>query len=252
MRKILTTAALLTMSITMTAANETIVLRIKGMRCEECAHKVTTVLRQLEGVEGVSFDLEKRTAIVEFDASKTCTDSINGRLAATGRYKSSPYSPADVIKRGMGLQMSDMHCQKCADRIVSRLSSVEGVDSLAPHLDKHYVFVRYDANKTCKAVIRQALSELGFTPVNYYTSKTISFAYFNISKEAATDNTIEEVLALDGVDDANVNPKNGALAITYVNTETNEEKLLEEIKAAGIDATVPAPHECTEAMEKAE
>ena len=58
MIKLLTTAALLTMSITMTAANETIVLRIKGMRCEECAHKVTTVLRQLEGIEGVSFDLE--------------------------------------------------------------------------------------------------------------------------------------------------------------------------------------------------
>ena len=112
MIKLLTTAALLTMSITMTAANETIVLRIKGMRCEECAHKVTTVLRQLEGIEGVNFDLEKRTATVEFDASKTCTDSIKGRLAATGRYKSSPYIPADVINRGMGLQMSDMHCQK--------------------------------------------------------------------------------------------------------------------------------------------
>jgi copper ion binding protein len=252
MIKLLTTAALLTMSITMTAANETIVLRIKGMRCEECAHKVTTVLRQLEGIEGVSFDLEKRTATVEFDASKTCTDSIKGRLAATGRYKSSPYSPADVINRGMGLQMSDMHCQKCADRIVSRLSTIDGVDSLAPHLDKHYVFVRYDANKTCKAEIRQALNELGFTPVNYYTSKNISFAYFNISEEAATEATIEEVMALDGVDDANVNPKIGALAITYVNTETTEQKLLEAVKAAGIEATVPAPHERKEGMEKAE
>jgi copper chaperone CopZ len=119
-------------------------------------------------------------------------------------------------------------------------------------LDKHYVFVRYDANKTCKAEIRQALNELGFTPVNYYTSKNISFAYFNISEEAATEATIEEVMALDGVDDANVNPKIGALAITYVNTETTEQKLLEAVKAAGIEATVPAPHECKEGMEKAE
>ena len=236
----------MTMSITMTAANETIVLRIKGMRCEECAHKVTTVLRQLEGIEGVSFDLEKRTATVEFDASKTCTDSIKGRLAATGRYKSSPYSPADVINRGMGLQMSDMHCQKCADRIVSRLSTIDGVDSLAPHLDKHYVFVRYDANKTCKAEIRQALNELGFTPVNYYTSKNISFAYFNIPKEACTEDTIEEVLAMDGVDDVNVNPRQGSLAITYVNNETSVEKLQEQIKAAGIEATLPPAHECEE------
>jgi hypothetical protein len=32
------------MTLTLTAANETIVLRIKGMRCEECAHKVVSSL----------------------------------------------------------------------------------------------------------------------------------------------------------------------------------------------------------------
>ena len=76
---------------------------------------------------------------------------------------------------------------------------------------------------------------MGFTPVNYYTSKEISFAYFKIPAEAATDETIEKVLSLDGVDDVNVNAKKGSLAITYVNTETNLEKLLAEIKAEGIE-----------------
>ena len=142
--------------------------------------------------------------------------------------------------------MGDMHCQNCADRIAKRLEAIEGIDSMSPHLDKQYMFIRYDANKTCQKVIRDALGELGFTPVNYYTSKDISFAYFNVPKEACTDATIEEVLVLDGVDDVNVNPKRGSLAITYINNQTTAEKLLEAIQAAGIKATLPPAHECKE------
>lgn len=248
MKKLFLLMAAIGFAIATSAANEneTTVLRIKGMRCEDCAHKVTTVLNKLPGVEGMSFDLEKRTVTVEYDPALTSTDSIKARLAATGRYKSSPYDASEVIRRGLGLKMSDMHCQKCADRITQRLTGMEGIDSLSPHLDKQYLFVRYDANRTCKDNIRKALGELGFTPVNYYTSNDIGFAYYQIPKEQCTEATVEEVLILDGVDDANVNPRQGSLAITYVNTETSAEKLLEAVQAAGIKATVPPTHECKE------
>ena len=246
MKKILMLTAAILTAVTMAAANETVVLRIKGMRCEECAHKVNGVLRKLDGIEGTNFNLERRTVTVEYDAARVSTDTIKARLDATGRYKTSPYSADDVIRRGMGLQMSDMHCQNCADRITKRLETMVGIDSLAPHVTGHYFFIRYDANKTCKADIRQALAELGFTPVNYYTSKDISFAYFNIPREACTETTVEEVLAMDGVDDANVNAKRGSLAITYINTETTAGQLLKAVKEAGIEATVPPAHECKE------
>jgi copper ion binding protein len=249
-KRLFTLTAALFLALSMTATDETIVLRIKAMRCEDCAHKVTTALKQLKGINGLDFDLEKRTVAIQFDPAQTCTDSIKSRLEKTGRYKSSPYSPTEVIRRGMGLKLSDMHCQNCADRINARLKTIEGIDSIAPNVDKQYVFVRYDANKTCKAVIRLALEELGFTPVNYYTSRNISFAYFNIPKEACKESTIEEALTFDGVDDANVNQKRGSLAITYVNEETTEAKLLEQLKAAGIDATVPPAHECKEEKAK--
>lgn len=162
----------LLMAIAMQAANvtDTIVVRIKGMRCEECAHKVNTVLRKLNGVKSIDYNLERRTATIAYDQQLTCRDTIEARLAATGRYKASNYSKDNVIRRGMGLRMDDMHCQKCADRITKRLEQIEGVDSMAPKVDKQYVFVRYDANRTTKDIIRQALTDLGFTPVNYYTA----------------------------------------------------------------------------------
>ena len=246
MKKALILAALLTAT-SMNAAQptDTLVWRIKSMRCEECAHKVGTALRRNPAVDKVSFNIERRTVTVAYDGKKTCPDSIMNYLRGT-RYKPSAYSQTDTITRGMGLQMADMHCQKCADRIVKRFSGLEGIDSIGPNIEKHYVFFRYDANRTSKDDIREILTGMGFTPVAYYTSKNISFAYFNIPEEKANEEAIEAALALDGVDDANVSKRQKSLAITYVNTETSTEKLQKELKEAGIEATIPAPHECKE------
>jgi copper chaperone CopZ len=242
----------LLLTIWLTASNlqaaqptDTLTWRIKSMRCEDCAHKVNNALRKNPAIDGVSFDLEKRTVTIAYDGTRTCPDSIVNNLRGT-RYKPSPYDPTEVIHRGIGLQMADMHCQNCANRIMKRLSEVEGVDSIAPHVDKHYVFFRYDANKTTKATIREILQGMGFTPVNYYTSKDISFAYFLIPEDTDVEEAIEMALSLEAVDDANANKQKHSLAITYANKYTTEEKLLEGLRSAGIKATLPAPHTCKE------
>lgn len=225
---------------------DTLTVRIKGMRCEECAHKVKTVVKRLPGIEGIAFNIERRTAKIAFDRKQVCADSIKGRLAATGRYKASPYSPSDTIMRGMGLRIDDMHCQNCYNRISKRLQGQTGIDSMAPHLEKGYIFVRYDANRTSKAEIRRVIGGLGFTPVNYYSGPKVAYAYYNIPAEKVSQATIDEVLIIDGVEDANVNAKRKSLAVTYFTDETTAEKLLADIKAAGIEAVIPPAHECKE------
>ena len=99
------------------SASDTLTVRIKGMRCGECAHKVKTALRQDKGIGGIAFNLERRTATIAFDPAQTCSDSIKARLAATKRYKATPYDPTEVIHKGMGQRIDDMHCQKCYNRI---------------------------------------------------------------------------------------------------------------------------------------
>ena len=235
------------------AQTDTLTVRIKGMKCEECGHKVKVAVKKLPGIEGMRFNYERRTATIAYDPQQTCPDSIEARLAATHRYKASPYSPSEVIRRGFGLRMDDMHCQHCADRITKKLQTIEGVDSTAPHLDKHYFFIRYDANRTCKAEIREALLSLGFTPVNYYTGPKVANAYYILPDAAlgadaaqARQSIIDEVLILDGVEDVNVNIRRKSLAVTYFTDETTPEKLLADIRAAGIGAQVPPQHECKE------
>lgn len=225
---------------------DTLTVRIKGMRCGECAHKVKDVVKKGPGIQGITFNIERRTATIAYDRTQTCADSIRAHLAATGRYKASDYSPSDTIMRGMGLRIDDMHCQRCYDRISQRLQTMEGIDSMAPHLDKHYIFVRYDANKTSKDDIRRVLGGMGFTPVNYYSSPKVQFAYYTIPAEAVSQETIDEVLTLTGVEDVNVNERQKSLAVTYFADETTADQLFADIKAAGIDAVVPPAHECKE------
>jgi len=229
---------------------DTLTVRIKGMRCGECAHKVKNVVKKGPGIQGITFNIERRTATIAYDRTQTCADSIRAHLAATGRYKASDYSPSDTIMRGMGLRIDDMHCQRCYDRISQRLQTMEGIDSMAPHLDKHYIFVRYDANKTSKDDIRRVLGGLGFTPVNYYSSPKVQFAYYTIPNVGADPvsarQICDEVLTLTGVEDVNVNERQKSLAVTYFNDETSAEQLLADIKAAGIEAVVSPAHECKE------
>lgn len=47
-----------------------IIIKIKGMGCQNCVNAVTESLTELEGVSKVNVSLEKESAEVEFDESK--------------------------------------------------------------------------------------------------------------------------------------------------------------------------------------
>lgn len=207
--------------------------RIKQMRCEDCAHKVMVAVTQDPGVSDINFNLERRTATITYDKSKTCLDSLKSRLVHT-RYRLSAYDPHEVIRRGIGFHIAELSDEDKAQQISKALYRIQGVDSVAPHVDKQWVFVRYDANRTEKKTVRDCLTTLGYTPVNYYTSADISYAQFRLPANKATEQTTEAALLIDGVDDAWINKTYHTLAITYVNKNTNEAKIKEELKKAGI------------------
>ena len=213
---------------------DSMTVRIKGMKCDECAHKVMVKVMENPGVNDIRFNIERRTATIIYDKQQTCEDSIKAPLNGT-RYNPTPYSTSDVILRGFGQRM-ELDSEADARRAVASLQGKTGIDSLAPHVDKHYLFIRYDANKTCKADIRKELIGAGFTPSNYYTGKVIAYGYYAIPAAQATPETLEQVMALDGVEDVSVNAVRETMAVTYFTDETDAAKLLAGIKAAGIKA----------------
>lgn len=230
-----------------TAANsDTLTVRIPAMHCAHCAHKVRNILKEDAGVSGVQINLERHTATIAYDAAKTCTDSIQARLTATKRYLPEAYSKDQVLQNTIMLRIDDMHCKKCADRISSRLQPMEGVDSIGASIADHYITVRYDANRTSQDDIRALITKIGYTPVSYYKSPKAAYAYYLIPAEQANSETVDQVLALDNVNDVNVSALRKSLAVTYLKEKITSEQLLQAIQAAGIKAVVPAPHECKE------
>ncbi len=214
--------------------NQSFTIRIKGMRCDDCAHKVMDKLTKINGVDDIQFNLERRTATISYNPEVTCEDSIKKPLIGT-RYNPTSYSASDIIMRGYGQHM-EIVTEADAQKAIRALQGLTGIDSLAPHLDKHYLFIRYDANRTDKATIRRALIDSGFTPTNYYSSSKIKFALYQLPAEQATSATEENVLTINGVDDATINVKKQTLAITYFIDQigTTTEKLEKDLQVLGL------------------
>ena len=53
-----------------------IIIKIKGMGCQNCVNAVTESLTELDGVSKVNVSLEKESAEVEFDESKINSEKM--------------------------------------------------------------------------------------------------------------------------------------------------------------------------------
>ncbi len=53
-----------------------IIIKIKGMGCQNCVNAVTESLTELEGISKINVSLEKESAEVEFDESKINADKM--------------------------------------------------------------------------------------------------------------------------------------------------------------------------------
>ena len=57
---------------------ESIVLKVKGMSCDQCAKKVRRAVNVFEGYESAKVDVEKGEVTIEFEPPAT----VNGFIAA--------------------------------------------------------------------------------------------------------------------------------------------------------------------------
>ena len=80
-------------TLTANAASDTITVRVKAMRCEECGHKVKNALRLNPGVGALEFNYERRTVRIAYDPQKTDVDSIYRTIATTSVTRHRPTTP---------------------------------------------------------------------------------------------------------------------------------------------------------------
>ncbi len=71
LKTLLTFGALITMPMTLMAAEQTVILKVDGMTCQSCPYQVKSALKRVEGVITASATLETREAEVTFDDAVT-------------------------------------------------------------------------------------------------------------------------------------------------------------------------------------
>lgn len=61
-----------------------ITLNVEGMSCSHCVNAVTKAVTAMEGVSGVSVDLEGKTVTVDYDADQVSLESIKEAIEEEG------------------------------------------------------------------------------------------------------------------------------------------------------------------------
>ena len=140
-----------------------------------------------------------------------------------------PYSAADIIIRSVRQGM-EITYSASARRAVAALSGREDIDSLAPRLNCHCLFIRHDVNRTSLADIKKHPVDAGFTPTNDYMNDRVGFALFDIPRGRNAQKSADNVITFDVVDDVCVNHTTRKIAITYLKDTTSEGKLRRQIK----------------------
>jgi copper chaperone len=63
---------------------ETTTIKVDGMSCGGCVKSVTGVLTALDGVASADVSLERKQAVVEFDAAKVTRDQLMAAIEDAG------------------------------------------------------------------------------------------------------------------------------------------------------------------------
>lgn len=66
------------------AAEQTIMLNVKGMSCASCPYQVQSALKRVDGVISATASLEKHNAVVTYDDSKTDVAALTKATADAG------------------------------------------------------------------------------------------------------------------------------------------------------------------------
>lgn len=75
------------------AATQTVAVPVEGMICQICAGRVKSTLKAVHGVDDVEISLEKRNAVIRYDASSVSPEQLARAINELG-YKTGAPTPA--------------------------------------------------------------------------------------------------------------------------------------------------------------
>ncbi len=131
-------------------------IRIEGMHCANCALTIENSLRALRGVERAEVSFGSSSAFVEYDPSLVTAKEMKVAVEKAG-YKA-------VVEKS-AFYIEDMRCASCIRVLEGGLLEKDGVVAVNANLATKLVIVEYLPSIISPSELKDAIRELGYTPV---------------------------------------------------------------------------------------
>ncbi|XP_032185840.1 copper-transporting ATPase 1 [Mustela erminea] len=166
-------------------SDSTVTFLIDGMHCKSCVLNIESTLSTLQYVSSVIVSLEKRSAIVKYNASSVTPETLRKAIEAVlpGQYRVSITSEVESISNSPSssslqkiplniashpltqqtvINIDGMTCNSCVQSIESVILKKAGVKSIQVSLANGNGTVEYDPLLTTPETLREAIEDMGF------------------------------------------------------------------------------------------
>ena len=217
-------------------------IKVYGMMCGHCTAAVKKAVESLSGVSACSPDLEKKSARVTFDSTKTSVAEIANIIVSEG-YSLSDDSAGDdetvvtddsppenaVVSK---FDVTGMSCVNCAASVERALSDTEGIRSASVNFAIERLTVEHDPSVTPEG-IAELVNNAGFTAVHHSDFRTVSFRVDGMSC-ANCSGTLEKALRkTDGIREATVNFAAEKASVNFDTRLTDEDDIYAIVRESG-------------------
>jgi Cu+-exporting ATPase len=128
-------------------------LAVEDITCGHCAARVADGLKAVDGVLGVSVDLDAKIVHVDYDPRKAVLDDLLQAIRESG------YTPGHLTVR---LSVEGMHCLSCVAHIEGALEDAPGVVSASVDLAEAAATIDYLPNSIVIGDLVRTVENLGY------------------------------------------------------------------------------------------
>ena len=135
---------------------------ITGMHCASCAASIEESLNKVEGVSKVAVNFATEKAYVEYDPSKASPQALEEAIKEAG------YGVLKEEAQYLNLKVIGMDNAHCLGTVEAALKGVKGITSSQLFLNERAKVV-FDSSLTTKEIIKKAIKDAGYTPIEETT-----------------------------------------------------------------------------------
>jgi P-type Cu+ transporter len=135
---------------------------ITGMHCASCAVAIEDSLNKVEGVSKAAVNFATEKAYVEYDPKKASAQTLEEAVKEAG------YNVLKEEAQSLNLKVIGMDNAHCLGTVEAALKGVKGIISSQLFLNERAKIV-FDPAFTTKEIIKKAIKDAGYTPVEETT-----------------------------------------------------------------------------------